>query len=107
MVARAGLAPAPTVPRQFQLGQFSPAPLCRPRRDGNLPRFASSGRADVREPPMRLAFATPADLGAILGLIEDASRWLKAQGKDQWAEPWPNREQRDEGSSWDWSTGRR
>jgi len=44
---------------------------------------------------MRLAFATPDDLGAILGLIEEASHWLKAWGRDQWAEPWPSREQRD------------
>ena len=44
---------------------------------------------------MRLDFATPADLGAILGLIEEASRWLKALGKDQWAEPWPDRDRRD------------
>ena len=45
---------------------------------------------------MRLAFGTRADLGVVLGLIEDARRWLKAQGKDQWAEPWPDEEQRDE-----------
>jgi GNAT superfamily N-acetyltransferase len=44
---------------------------------------------------MRLDFATPADLGAILALIEEASRWLKVRGKDQWAEPWPDRERRD------------
>jgi ribosomal protein S18 acetylase RimI-like enzyme len=44
---------------------------------------------------MRLALATPDDLEVVLGLIEDARRWLKAQGQDQWAEPWPDREQRD------------
>ena len=44
---------------------------------------------------MRLDFATPADLNAILGLIEEASRWLKVRGQDQWAVPWPNRVERD------------
>ena len=44
---------------------------------------------------MRLEFATPADLNAILGLIEEASRWLKVRGQDQWAVPWPNRVERD------------
>ena len=82
ITARTGLAPIPAIPRQFQPGQFSSRPrLVAPRRRP--------------EPPMRLAFETPDDLGAVLGLIEDARRWLKAQGKDQWAEPWPDEEQRD------------
>jgi GNAT superfamily N-acetyltransferase len=45
--------------------------------------------------PLKLEFATPDDMDAILGLIEEASRWLKAKGKDQWAKPWPDRIQRD------------
>ena len=92
--ARLGLAPAPAVPRQFQLGQFSShSSLAAPRQQAARNRvFRSLWRP---QPPTRLEYATPDDLGAILGLIEEASRWLKAQGKDQWAEPWPNREQRD------------
>jgi GNAT superfamily N-acetyltransferase len=43
---------------------------------------------------MWLALGTPDDLGVVLGLIEDARRWLKAQGRDQWAEPWPDEKQR-------------
>jgi ribosomal protein S18 acetylase RimI-like enzyme len=45
---------------------------------------------------MRLAFGTPGDLGVVLSLIEDARRWLKEMGKDQWAEPWPDEKQRDD-----------
>lgn len=44
---------------------------------------------------MRLDLATPDDFPAVLGLIEDARRWLKELGKDQWAEPWPSEKQRD------------
>ena len=92
VAARLGLAPA--VPRQFQLGQsFSYPSLVAPPRQGARDGVIRSLRR--REPPIQLAFATPGDLEAILGLIEEASRWLKARGKDQWAEPWPNREQRD------------
>jgi ribosomal protein S18 acetylase RimI-like enzyme len=101
LTARIGLAPTPTptVPREFQLGQPSQPPsLLAPRRQSaqipviRVPVIRSLRR---RKPPMRLDFATPADLEAILGLIKEASRWLKARGKDQWAVPWPNREQRD------------
>jgi GNAT superfamily N-acetyltransferase len=48
-----------------------------------------------RRKPLKLEFATPDDMDAILGLIEEARRWLKTKGKDQWAVPWPNRAQRD------------
>lgn len=91
---RPGLAPAPAVLRQFQARQSSlPVLLVAPPQHAARDRVIRSLRRP--EPPTRLDYATPDDLGAILGLIEEASRWLKAQGKDQWAEPWPNREQRD------------
>jgi GNAT superfamily N-acetyltransferase len=94
ITARTGLAPAPAAPRQFQPGQFSSHPfLVAPRWQPGKVRVIRSLRRP--EPPMRLALATPGDLGVVLGLIEDARRWLKAQGKDQWAEPWPDEEQRD------------
>lgn len=101
LTARIGLAPAPTpkVPREFQLGQPSQPPsLLAPRwQSAQIPviRFPVIRSLVRRKPPIRLDIATPADLEAILGLIEEASRWLKARGKDQWAVPWPNREQRD------------
>ena len=87
-------APAPTAPREFRLGQpAQPPSLLAPRRRPP-PRF----RHQVIQ-TSRAAYAarlvTPADLDASLGLIVEASRWLKALGKDQWAEPWPDREQRD------------
>lgn len=43
---------------------------------------------------LRLARRT--DLGRILGLITDASKWLASKGTDQWQEPWPDRRARDE-----------
>jgi GNAT superfamily N-acetyltransferase len=36
------------------------------------------------------------DLHAILGLIDQASGWLRTRNTDQWATPWPNRSERDE-----------
>jgi GNAT superfamily N-acetyltransferase len=94
ITARTGLGPAPAVPRQFQLGQFSrPSSLVAPRRQPVQLRLIRPLRRS--EPPMWLALGTPGDLGVVLGLIEDARRWLKTQGTDQWAEPWPDKEQRD------------
>lgn len=94
VAVRLGLAPAPALLRQFQASQSSlPVSLVAPPRQAARDRVIRSLRRP--EPPTRLDYATPGDLEAILGLIEEASRWLKAQGKDQWAEPWPNREQRD------------
>ena len=94
VVARLGLAPAPAVLRQFEARQSSlPVSLGAPPRQAALVRVVRPLRRP--EPPTRLDYATPGDLEAILGLIEEASRWLKALGKDQWAEPWPDREQRD------------
>jgi GNAT superfamily N-acetyltransferase len=39
--------------------------------------------------------ATPDDLEVILGLIDDAADWLRTMNTDQWAQPWPNRRERD------------
>ena len=93
ITARTGLPPALAAPRQFQSGQFSlpPSPVTPPRQPARV-RVVRS----FRQPePLRLSLATPGDLEVILGLIEDARRWLKAQGKDQWAEPWPDEKLRD------------
>ena len=35
------------------------------------------------------------DLPVILGLIDEAAGWLHAKGTDQWREPWPSKEARD------------
>jgi GNAT superfamily N-acetyltransferase len=40
--------------------------------------------------------AVPGDLPTILALIDEAAGWLAGKGTDQWSEPWPDREQRDE-----------
>jgi GNAT superfamily N-acetyltransferase len=36
------------------------------------------------------------NLQDILNLIDDAAAWLQNRGLDQWAKPWPSREERDE-----------
>lgn len=43
-----------------------------------------------------LRLAETPDVGRILGLIMDASKWLATKNTDQWQEPWPDRRARDE-----------
>jgi GNAT superfamily N-acetyltransferase len=99
LAARTGLAPAPapTAPREFRLGQPSqPSALLIPRwQSAPKPVIKPVVKLLRRRKPLKLEFATPDDMDAILGLIEEARRWLKTKGKDQWAVPWPNRAQRD------------
>ena len=99
LAARTALAPAPapTAPREFRLGQPSqPAALLMPRwQSAPKPVITPVIKLLRLRKPLKLEFATPDDMDAILGLIEEASRWLKAKGQDQWAVPWPTREQRD------------
>lgn len=42
-----------------------------------------------------IARGTSEHLQAVLGLIDEASHWLPSKGTDQWAQPWPDRIQRD------------
>jgi GNAT superfamily N-acetyltransferase len=44
----------------------------------------------------RIRPAVREDMNAVLGLIEEAARWLQAtKGTDQWARPWPDKKARD------------
>ncbi len=96
VAAGTGLAPAPAAPRRLRLGQFSPpSSLVAQQRQPAQVRLIRPLRRPEPAPSMRLALGTPDDLGVVLGLIEDARRWLKSQGTDQWAEPWPDEKQRD------------
>jgi GNAT superfamily N-acetyltransferase len=45
--------------------------------------------------PIALRRATVDDMGVVVGLIEEAAKWLRGKGTDQWARPWPNRAGRD------------
>jgi GNAT superfamily N-acetyltransferase len=45
--------------------------------------------------PLALRRATTDHLEIIIGLIEEAAAWLRAQGIDQWARPWPSLAARD------------
>jgi predicted N-acetyltransferase YhbS len=40
--------------------------------------------------PLQLRRALPDEHDVILGLIEQAARWLSSLGSDQWSEPWPD-----------------
>jgi GNAT superfamily N-acetyltransferase len=40
--------------------------------------------------------ATKHDFDTVIGLIEEAARWLRTKGTDQWAEPWPSRRGRND-----------
>jgi GNAT superfamily N-acetyltransferase len=46
-------------------------------------------------PWLSLRRATIDDFAVILGLIDGAADWLRTQGTDQWAQPWPDRTGRD------------
>ena len=41
------------------------------------------------------ARATRREIKAVLGLIDEASTWLRSKDTDQWTEPWPDRKMRD------------
>jgi GNAT superfamily N-acetyltransferase len=43
---------------------------------------------------LQLRRARLADLGAVTGLLAEASRWLRTKHTDQWAEPWPSEDVR-------------
>ena len=45
---------------------------------------------------LRIRHAIADDVGAIVGLIDEASAWLRLKGTDQWARPWPDRRARDQ-----------
>jgi GNAT superfamily N-acetyltransferase len=47
-------------------------------------------------PTFRMRRATERDFDTILGLITEASQWLRTKGTDQWAEPWPSEEGRNQ-----------
>jgi predicted N-acetyltransferase YhbS len=44
--------------------------------------------------PLKLRAATTSDYRNVLGLIDDAAKWLSSKGTDQWAEPWPDEQGR-------------
>jgi GNAT superfamily N-acetyltransferase len=47
-------------------------------------------------PTYRIRLAVPDDISAILALIGSSAAWLhKGKHTDQWARPWPNRDERD------------
>ncbi len=49
------------------------------------------------EPTLRIGRAKPTreHMNAILGLIDEARRWLPSKGTNQWSKPWPDKAQRD------------
>jgi ribosomal protein S18 acetylase RimI-like enzyme len=45
--------------------------------------------------PIALRHAQVEDMVAVIRLIEEAAKWLRDKGTDQWARPWPSRAGRD------------
>jgi GNAT superfamily N-acetyltransferase len=50
----------------------------------------------VRRYPFVLRLATPENLHEVRRLVCEAGEWLRGKGTDQWAKPWPTREERDQ-----------
>jgi ribosomal protein S18 acetylase RimI-like enzyme len=50
----------------------------------------------MKTTPFQPQLATLHDYPAIISLIEEAACWLHDKGIDQWVEPWPSQEQREE-----------
>lgn len=50
---------------------------------------------DLPTARMQIKQAGPDDLDVVLGLIDEASTWLRDKETNQWARPWPNRKARD------------
>jgi ribosomal protein S18 acetylase RimI-like enzyme len=51
---------------------------------------------DWPQPIFHIRRARLSDMRAIIGLIDEAARWLKAEkGTDQWQRPWPDEQARD------------
>ena len=44
---------------------------------------------------LRIRRGTTGDADTIIGMIDEAADWLRGQGTDQWARPWPTRAARD------------
>ncbi len=52
---------------------------------------------DWPQPVFHIRRARLSDMGAIIGLIDEAAGWLKKEkDTDQWQRPWPNRPDRDQ-----------
>jgi GNAT superfamily N-acetyltransferase len=45
----------------------------------------------MRRYPFVMCRAVPEDLDNVVGLLREATDWLRSQGIDQWREPWPDR----------------
>ncbi len=45
--------------------------------------------------PEALRQAGTDDFNVVIGLIEAAAEWLRTKNTDQWAQPWPNEDERD------------
>jgi GNAT superfamily N-acetyltransferase len=64
--------------------------------DSQVPNAAYAGRiGGVGELPLALRYAAERDHDIIVDLIDAAAAWLRTKNTDQWAQPWPSREDRD------------
>ena len=85
----------PRRPRRY-LRPFLLAPASGSLHDGS--RQDRAPRPVPDEPvtaPMLITQATVRDLPIVLGLINEASEWLRTKGTNQWAQAWPSEPERD------------
>lgn len=84
---------APAAQRQTTFQSF-PLPVTTARQDTRQGYGTITDATFV--PPMLIEQAKTKHLDAILGLVEEASTWLRDYKEtDQWAEPWPTKKERD------------
>ena len=84
-----GRATTRTMPRLLRPVRFMQG-LALSRRQGDTPAAGATELLQVRR-------AQPQDMTAIIGLIDEAARWLAREvGTDQWQRPWPDRAARDQ-----------
>jgi GNAT superfamily N-acetyltransferase len=69
---------------------------CQAAGFGELPNWLPCARnRGMLDRSLTLCRAIPGNIESIVRLIEDRADWLRTQKIDQWAQPWPNRTERD------------
>ena len=81
------------------LWQVSQLPSSQVRLDSVLScdnRFTPEAVVEAMCKDLAVRRGTTSDADTVIGLVEEATAWLRVKGTDQWAQPWPDRQARDE-----------
>jgi GNAT superfamily N-acetyltransferase len=82
--------------RPSSLFPFRPSPASGSLHDGLQQLVQWPPPDEPVTAPMLIAKATAGQLDVVLGLVSEASEWLRTKKTDQWARPWPTEEARDQ-----------